>query len=179
VDESVHGKTRLLLGAAEVFLPAKVLSFRALIVPDKAKLKHEAFEQNHDTWYYKMCFEMLKVLFNPQDRYRIFFDIKDTKSGERVKKLHQVMCNNAYDFQRKIIEKMQTIRSHEAEQAQLADLLIGCVLAANRNLEVNPAKKALVETLRKLSGYCLTRTNLIREKKLNLFRWSPSETHPG
>lgn len=29
------------------------LHFRALIVPNKSKLRHPAFSQDHDTWYYK------------------------------------------------------------------------------------------------------------------------------
>ena len=35
------------------------LHFRALIVANKAKLRHEDFEQDHDTWYYKMYFDLL------------------------------------------------------------------------------------------------------------------------
>jgi hypothetical protein len=126
-----------------------------------------------------MYFEMLKVLLNPHDRYHIYLDIKDSKSGEKVIKLHDVLCNNAYDFQRQIIERVQTVRSHEIEQLQLADLLIGCVLAANRNGEISEAKKALVEKMRQLSGYCLTRTTLIRERKVNLLRWQASEVTDG
>ncbi|MGA2260651.1 MAG: DUF3800 domain-containing protein [Acidobacteriota bacterium] len=37
------------------------LHFRSLIVPDKSKLRHEAFGQTHDDWYYKMYFNMLKA----------------------------------------------------------------------------------------------------------------------
>ncbi|MBS0624942.1 MAG: DUF3800 domain-containing protein [Verrucomicrobia bacterium] len=161
------------------FFEESGLYFRALIIPDKTKLRHDAFNHDHDTWYYKMYFEMLKVLLNPHDRYHIYLDIKDSKSGEKVAKLHDVLCNNAYDFQRQIIERVQTVRSHEIEQLQLADLLIGCVLAANRNSEISGAKKALVEKMRQLSGYCLTRTTLIRERKVNLIRWQASEVSNG
>src|SRR5688572_1850162 len=51
------------------------LHFRAIIVPDKSALRHEDFNQDHDTWYYKMYFDMLKVLINPHERYRIYLDI--------------------------------------------------------------------------------------------------------
>lgn len=161
------------------FFEENELYFRALIIPDKTKLHHEIFNHDHDTWYYKMYFEMLKVLLNPHDRYRIYLDIKDSKSGEKVLKLHDVLCNNAYDFQRQIIERVQTVRSHEIEQMQLADLLIGCVLVANRNGEVSGAKRSLMENVRQLSRYCLTRTTLIRERKLNLLRWQASEVSDG
>lgn len=161
------------------FFEENNLFFRALIIPDKTQLRHDAFNHDHDTWYYKMYFDMIKVLLNPQDRYRIYLDIKDSKSGEKVAMLHDVLCNNAYDFQRQIIERVQTVRSHEVEQLQLADLLIGCVLAANMDQERSEAKKALMERMQQLSGYCLTRTTLIRERKVNLLRWQAAEATNG
>ncbi len=167
------------LDVLSYFFEENSLYFRALIIPDKLKLRHDAFNHDHDTWYYKMYFEMLKVLLNPHDRYHIYLDIKDSKSGEKVIKLHDVLCNNAYDFQRQIIARVQTVRSHEIEQLQLADLLIGCVLAANRNGAMSGAKKALVEEMRQLSGYCLTSTTLIRERKVNLLRWQAGEANDG
>lgn len=100
------------------FFEESGLYFHALIVSDKTKLHHDAFNYDHDTWYYKMYFEMLKVLLNPHDRYHIYLDIKDSKSREEVTKLHDVLCNNAYDFKRQIIERVQTVRSHEIEQLQ-------------------------------------------------------------
>jgi len=151
------------------------LHFRALIVPDKTKLQHEAYGQTHDTWYYKMYFDMLKVLLSPHDEYRIYFDIKDTRSAEKIRKLHDVLCNNMYDFERRIITRVQTVRSHEVEQIQLADLLIGAVSYANRGLETNAAKVALVKRMRERSGYALQRTTLLREDKVNLFRWEAQE----
>lgn len=163
----------------EYFFGEDDLRFRALIVPDKSKLRHDVFNHDHDTWYYKMYFEMLKVLLTPQDRYRIYLDIKDTRSGNKVDKLHQVLCNNSYDYQRQIIERVQNIRSHESEQLQLADLLMGCVLLANRGGQKSEAKNALVEKMRQQSGYCLTKTTLIRERKVNLLRWQASEVNDG
>jgi hypothetical protein len=157
------------------FFVNKDLHFRALIVPDKAKLRHEEHNQSHDDWYYKMYFDMLKIIFSPQDRYRIYLDIKDTRSAFKIAKLHEVLCNNMYDFSREIIEKVQTVRSHEIEQIQLADLLIGAVSYANRNLESSEAKLSLIEILRQLSGYRLTNTTLYRENKVNLFRWHAQE----
>ncbi len=159
------------------FFEENSLHFRAIIIPDKTKLRHNIFNHDHDTWYYKMYFEMLKVLFSPSDRYHIYLDIKDSKSGEKVENLHDVLCYNAYDFQRQIIQRVQTIRSHESEQLQLADLLIGCILAANKAGEMSEAKRALMEKMRQLSGYCLARTTLIREKKVNLLHWEAVEVN--
>ncbi|HZU70917.1 MAG TPA: DUF3800 domain-containing protein [Ktedonobacteraceae bacterium] len=147
------------------------LHFRALIVADKSKLRHQDFAQDHDTWYYKMYFDLLKVLLLPQAEYSIYLDIKDTRSATKIAELHEVLSNNMYDYERKIIKRIQTVRSHEIEQIQLADLLIGIVGYANRNLNTNQAKLALVERMRYRSHYSLTKTTLLREDKVNLFRW--------
>jgi len=152
------------------------LHFRALVVPDKTKLDHDAFPgQDHDVWYYKMYFDMLKVILSPTDRYRIYLDIKDTRGAEKVKKLHDVLCNNLYDFSRDIVERVQLVHSHEIEQLQLADLLVGAISYVNRGLRANSGKVALVERMRKRSGYTLDRTTLLREAKVNLLLWHAQE----
>jgi hypothetical protein len=163
------------LDVMDYFFDDDDLHFRALIIPDKSRLDHEAFGQTHDDWYYKMYFDMLKIILSPQARYHIYLDIKDTRGATKVVRLHDVLCNNVYDFSREIIERVQTVRSHEVELIQLADLLIGAVSYANRGLFTSPAKLALVERMRKRSGYDLTKTTLYLESKVNLFRWRASE----
>lgn len=158
------------------FFDRAELHFRALIVPDKSKLQHDAFPaQDHDVWYYKMYFDMLKVILDPHAKYRIYLDIKDTRSAAKVRKLHDVLYMNQYDFSRNIIERVQQVRSHEVELLQLADLLIGAVSYANRGLTTSPAKLAVIEDVRRRSGYRLTRTTLLQEDKVNLFRWQARE----
>jgi len=71
---------------------------------------------------------------------------------------------------------VQVARSHELNILQLADLLIGTVMYANRGQFKNEGKTALVNQMRTRSEYNLTRTTLIQENKVNLFRWTPSET---
>lgn len=168
-------KQTFYLSLLDYFFHDDSLHFRALIVPDKTRLQHELYSQEHDTWYYKMYFDMLKVILDPEASYRIYLDIKDTRSADKIAKLHDVLCNNMYDFQRRIIERVQTVRSHEVEPIQLADLLVGIISYINRGLSSNSAKVALVEIMRKMSGYTLTRTNLLRENKVNLFVWQALE----
>ena len=151
------------------------LHFRALVVQDKSRLQHELYEQTHDTWYYKMYFEMLRVILDPQSCYRIYVDIKDTRSAAKINKLHDVLCNNMYDFRRQIIERVQTVRSHEVEILQLTDLLIGSISYVNRGLCGNSAKVALIERMKERSGYSLTKTTLLKENKVNLFMWQATE----
>ena len=169
-------KVDFYLDLLDYFFDDDDLHFRALIVPDKAKIDHGAFSgQDHDTWYYKMYFDMLKVLLSPDERYRIYLDIKDTRGTEKVKKLHEVLCNSLYDFSREIIERVQLVHSHEIEQLQLADMLIGAVSYVNRELHGNAGKLALVKRMQERSGYGLGRTTLYRESKVNLFCWEAQE----
>lgn len=152
------------------------LHFRALIVPDKSLLRHSDFGQDHDTWYYKMYFDMLKTILNPGAQNRIYIDIKDTRSSPKMSKLHDVLSNNIYDFTREIVKDVQTVRSHEVELLQLADLLIGAVAYVNRGLSGSSAKQALVDRLRNHSKHSLVRSTFLREEKMNLFRWAATET---
>jgi hypothetical protein len=151
------------------------LHFRGVVVPDKEKLDHEAFGQDHDTWYYKMWFVLLKQVFDRQARYRIYLDIKDTRSQQKVLKLHDVLCNNLYDFDKSIIERVQQVRSHEVELLQLTDLLTGAITYLNRGLATGKAKTAIVDRMRERSGLSLSHTTLPREEKVNLLVWNAQE----
>jgi len=128
-----------------------------------------------ESWYYKMYFDMLKVIFRPDARYRVYLDIKDTRGAEKTAKLHEVICDNMYDYSREVIERLQLVHSYEIEQLQLADLLIGAISYLNRNLHGNKAKEALVARIQERSGYSLLKTTLYREDKVNFFHWQASE----
>ena len=155
----------------DYFFDNDQLNLRAVVVPDKSKLRHSEFGQTHDDWYYKMYFDLLKAILVPTARYRVYLDIKDTLGAAKVRKLHDVVCNNLYDFSREILEGVQVVRSHEVELLQLADLLTGAVSYANRGLKTSAAKSALVARMRERSGYDLMRTTLYRENKVNLLSW--------
>ena len=101
-------KKALYLDLIDYFFDDDNLHFRSLIVPDKDRLRHDLFPgQDHDTWYYKMYFDMLKVILRPDAFYRIYLDIKDTRGAKKADKLRDVLCNNMYDFSRKVIERLQ------------------------------------------------------------------------
>lgn len=169
-------KENFYLDLIDYFFDNDDLHFRALVVPDKTLLCHDAFlNQDHDQWYYKMYFDMLKAILRPHSCYRLYLDFKDTQGARKVAKLHEVLCNNMYDFSREIIERLQLIHSNEVEQLQLADLLIGAVSYINRELQANAGKTAIVDRIRQRSGYSLTKTTLLREEKINLFRWHAAE----
>jgi len=149
------------------------IHFRALIVSDKSVLNHEKYNQTHDDFYYKMHFDLLKVILTPSNYYNIYIDIKDTCSQRKVEKLTKVLRTSHYDFDKKILNNIQQIRSHEVELLPLADLLTGAIGYHCRGLQSNSAKLALIKRIRERSGYSLNNSTLFREDKLNLFFWKP------
>lgn len=157
----------------DYFFDEERLHFRGLIIPDKKQLDHQAFGQSHDEFYYKMYFYMLNVIFEDENHYRTYIDIKDTQSQAKVEKLHDVLCNAKYDFNRKMIERVQHVRSHEVEQLQLADLLIGALAYSHRNLTTSKSKLALIHHIKARSGLSLAANTWPSERKFNLFIWEP------
>lgn len=147
------------------------LHFRGWVA-HKSNLQHSKFGQTHDDWYYKMMFGLFEPMLGPENRYRIYLDKKDTRSSSKVKKLHDVLCNNLYDFNRNILERVQIVESDAVEHLQLADLLLGAVGYVNREISGSSAKNLLIKRLRQRTGYSLTRPTLFRESKFNLFIWN-------
>ena len=157
----------------DLFFDEPLLHFRGLVVPDKQELDHGRFTQNHDEFYYKMWYQLLNHLIDPERRHRIFLDIKDTQGQAKVTKLHDVLCNANDDFDRRVIESIELVHSHDVLLLQLADLLIGALSYVHRGLQDSPAKLALVGHLRHRSGLRLDRSSLLRADKFNLFVWRP------
>ncbi len=169
------GKIDFYLSVVDRFFDEEDLRFRALVIPDKDSLNHDAFLQDHDTWYYKMYFLMLRHIISPRHVFRIYLDIKDTRSEEKVRKLHEVLCNDIHDFGREVVERVQTVRSHEVELLQLADLLIGGVRRAQHARGGQRAKDLVVRRIQVRSGYALRRSTPLAEPKFNVFVWRGRE----
>lgn len=168
-------KVNFYLNLVDYFFDNSDLHFRGVVIPNKNKLAHEKFGQTHDEWYYKMYFVMLKNILSPESSYRVFIDIKDTRGGEKVKKLHEVLCNSILDFSQDTIERVQQIRSHESEILQLADLILGALCYANRGIDTSTAKKSIIDRIKLRSKYSLVKTTLPQEEKFNILVWSPQE----
>ena len=165
-------KADFYLELIDLFLADSRLSFRGIVVPDKYQLDHAAFDQSHDEWYYKMYFLMLRYIFTRPNRYRIYLDIKDTCGGPKIRKLHQFLASNLGDFQREHVERVEQLRSHESELSQVADLLIGALTYANRGLDSNSAKIAVIDKLRDRFGeQILSTTSSSTAPKFNILFW--------
>lgn len=156
----------------DYFFDCKYLSFRAVVI-DKMHLDHAKYNHSHDDFYYKMYWQMLEWFVDQENKYHIYLDIKDTQGYLKVKKLHQVLCNTNHDFNRKIIERLQEVRSHEIALLQLTDLFIGAVSYSNRypKSDSGNAKQEIVDLVKLKSKLSLTQTTSLGSRKFNLFHW--------
>jgi hypothetical protein len=164
-----EAKKQAYLELVNYFFDNNVLHYRGLIIVNKNALDHKRFTQTHDEWYYKMYFDMLKMVINPLDRYNIYLDIKDTNSAYKIQKLHEILSNNIYDFSKNIIKKIQTVHSREIQIMQLTDIFTGALSYKARDLSKVNAKVELIELLKSRSGYSLNKSTLYRENKFNIF----------
>lgn len=163
----------LYLDIIDYFFDCDDIIFRGLVAKDKDNLDHTKFNQSFDDWYYKMYWQLLNVI-DPRYYYNIFIDIKDTNGGSRIKKLHDVLCNSKYDFNRKIIRQVQQVRSHEIEIIQIADIFTGALAYIHRNLKTSKAKSQIIDRIKMRSKYKLLESTLRGEQKFNLFIWKPN-----
>ncbi|HAT4308647.1 TPA: DUF3800 domain-containing protein [Clostridium perfringens] len=152
------------------------LKFRGVIAKNKKGLDHDKYNNgDYNEWYYKMYYLLLDHMIIPMDRYRIFIDIKDTKGGPKVEKLHEVLCNNKYDFKREVIEDIKQINSKESEILQLTDLFIGALSYKNRGLDGSESKLKIINYIENRYNKKLNQSTHRCEAKFNLFVWDPRE----
>ena len=170
-----QSKVQFYLDLVDYFFDDDDLHFRAVVVSDKSKLNHVRHEQDHDTWYFKMYFTLLSALIDRENSFRIYIDIKDTRSQPKVLKLYEVLRTANYDFERSIVQRLQPIHSHEVNILQLADLFIGAISYINRGLTGNAGKLEVVERIKERSRLSLRKTTLLRDTKMNILIWEPRE----
>lgn len=166
-----ESKVEFYLDIVDYFFANQDLCFRAIIVPDKDKLDHERFQQNHNTFYYKMFFYVLKNIITNKNLYNIYLDIKDTLGIEKIERLRRVLHNDRYEFDRESINKIQHIRSHEVQQLQIADLFIGALGYVHRGLATNRGKMKVINRIRHYTHRELLKSTLPTEGKFNIFVW--------
>lgn len=162
-------KVALYRECLDYFLEHGELRFRAVVI-EKKQLDHVKFAQTHDDFYYKMFFLLLAYMQLPSDAEQyIYLDIKDTRSEEKVKTLHRILCRDL-DRSAEVIKRVQHIRSEEVQQAQLADLLIGAIAVAQRGSQ-SAAKLELIKQLQERTNLSLTKTTAVSAEKINLLMW--------
>ncbi|MGJ0566436.1 DUF3800 domain-containing protein [Enterococcus innesii] len=161
-----QAKEQYYLDLVNYFFDNELLSFRGVVVPNKAKLRHKDFNQTHDDFYYKMYYLTLVKVLDLNEALDIYIDIKDTNGADKVGKLQRYLNNKARDVEK--IKKIQQIRSHENSILQLADLIIGGITYKNRKLDTNKTKVKLADLIHERSNCGITSKSYFSEKKLNL-----------
>jgi hypothetical protein len=161
------------LALIDMFFDTPALAVRIVVVPEKAELEHSRYFQTHDEFYYKMWYQLLTRMIDSDHTYRIFLDIKDSRSTVKQERLHEVLCNAHYDFDRQRILGVESVRSHEVLHIQLVDVLVGAVSHHFRSQNGSEAKRAVIRRLMERSGLSFKRSTLPRENKFNLFIWQP------
>jgi len=159
------------LALVDLFFDDVRLGFRGVVVPDKNMLDHARFGQTHDDFYYKMWWQLLTRMIDDEHGFRIFVDIKDTHSSNKLRKLQEVLCNTYYDFDCHRIQSLEAVRSHDVPLVQLADVLTGALSHHFRGVTRSEAKRALIEHIKERSGLHLDKSTPPAARKFNLFIW--------
>ncbi len=153
------------------FVEAKGVAFRALMLPDKQRLYAALPEESRDFLYYRLYYQFLRAAVEPENRYRAFLDLKDTRGREKIAELEKRLTADADSAD--AIQSLQHIRSHEVRLSQVTDLLLGAIGFARRPTAENesPAKRALVDFLAEKLGHPLTADSPPGASKAILATW--------
>lgn len=143
------------------------MNFRAVIVK-KSQIDNTRQEYTFNDFYFRMYFQLLHHDINLENKYNVYFDIKDTCSQQKLHKLQDILKWNA------AIESFQFIRSHESSFMQICDVLMGAI---NYNLRKEAgdiegkvvSKNKIVEQIKEHTNISLRSTSPLSAKKFNLF----------
>jgi hypothetical protein len=168
----------------DYFFQEPALRFRGWLVERKDRLNHDFFNSgDHDSFYYKMFYYLLEPLVQwPQPgeearTYRIYLDIKDSRSRLKVRYLGQVLRRRKRDTSKILVSRVQSADSRYLHLMQLTDFLLGALTYHNRPAppKPNPAKLACVRRIQGLSHFTLLRGTPPWEQKFNFFTFTPQE----
>ncbi|MDY4606208.1 DUF3800 domain-containing protein [Clostridium tertium] len=164
----------------DYFFGSEYLHFRIVVATGKKSLNHIKYNNgNQNEWYYKMYYLLLDKMCDVDSTCRIFIDVKDTNGGPTIRKLHNVLCANRYDYKKDIIKGIDQVNSERVDLMQIADILIGAIGFYHRGLYNNKnnslAKKELVDHLIKYINKSSIKNGTSRfERKFNIFIWEPN-----
>lgn len=149
------------------------VNYRAVVI-DKEKVDYEAYSKTQDEFYYTMQYLLVRNIAEKRlGEVRLFLDYKDAWSGKQSHKLAEYL-NNTGSLHNKSLTA-QPIRSHEVIGLQLADLITGAVMYANKpkDEQKSQAKLELITLIEELTGQTLTHGTPYGIEKFNLFFWEP------
>lgn len=158
------------LDILENFFSNEDLQFRCVNV-NKRNLNHKAYIlQDHDEFYYKVCYQLLIGKIETSYHYRVFLDYKDKYSSKKIITLRRCLINKLKDKEEEIIHTIQAIRSEHSIFIQLCDLLIGAIGYKRNDLKSSKTKLEIVNyILRKTNRDSFSCNSPLSEKKFNIF----------
>ncbi len=153
------------------------VTFRTIILPDKQKMYAKLSEECRDHLYYRLYYQLLRGALEPENRYRVFMDIKDTRGRQKRKELEQLLHDDADDKEGKIVQNLQHVRSHEIALLQICDLLLGAVGFARREGQSSEsqAKRALVSLIEDRLDQPITMDTPPGTEKMCMITWHVQE----
>jgi len=171
------GKMDFYKALVDWFFNTGEISFRTLILPDKQRLYAALPDDGRDYLYYRLYYQLLRGAIEPENKYRVFMDIKDTRGREKRTQLEHLLHQDADDDDGKIVENLQLVHSHEVRLIQICDLLLGAIGFARREQPENEsmAKRAIVSAIEEEIGQPLTSDTPPGTEKLNLLTWYDRE----
>lgn len=164
---NIHEKTYPLYKEIVDYFFMTDMNFRAVVV-NKNQIDNQRPEYTFNDFYFRMYFQLLHHDINLENKYNIYFDIKDTCSQKKLHKLKDILKWNAS------IGNFQFIRSHESTFLQICDVLMGAI---NYNLRKDSgdikgkviAKNRIVAQISEHVNISLKKTSPKSVKKFNLF----------
>ena len=157
------------------FLASDALSFRCLVLPDKARTMQRLPDTSRDHLYYGLYYQLLRQQLEPENRYRAFLDMKDTRGREKLSELTKLLRTDADEFSQ--LQQMQHVRSHEIGLLQITDFLLGAVGYARSIApeQGSPAKLELIRHLEDKLGQQLTADSPPGSSKVRIATWHDSD----
>jgi len=154
-----------------------------LILQVRERLAHDSFNSgSHDSFYYKMFYYLLEPLIRrpqpdePERTYRVYLDVKDTRSRIKVRELAEVLRNKKHDWEGKLISRVQSTHADEVQAMHLTDFLLGALTYRNRPAtQQSAAKLACVRRIEQRAGYALKGGTPPWVEKYNFYTFTPAE----
>jgi len=159
----------------DAFFSIEQVNYRAVII-EKSKIDYEAHGKTQDDFYYTMQYLLVRTIAEKRlGDIRLFLDYKDTWSGIQTKKLAKYLTNTGSLHNKSL--RAQPLRSHEVTGLQIADLLTGAVMYANKPKEKqqSASKRDLVHYIEQRAGQKLTQGTPYSAEKVNLLFWEPKK----
>lgn len=157
----------------QLFLNLDQVNYRAVII-DKSKLDYESHAKTRESFYYTMQYILVRNIAEKRlGDIRLFLDYKDAWSGKYSHELAEYL-NNTGSLHHKSLTA-QPLRSHEVIGLQIADLITGAVMYANKSSvdQKSEAKMELTRLIEKSVEQKLTESTPYGVEKFNLLFWEP------